>query len=269
MANFAVAASQQTIETANKVMEMYAMDGDKKEDTLLRILNLAAKEAVKGTHPALEGKLNDVDSTITTLIKQIGGIVAGQDFQIADLKDRLEKALEEKQTALDKAKSETEAANAMAEQSSKDAQAAKQESASSIKQAQDERDQAVRERDDARAIAEEKTSSNNLLMRQMAALEADADAYKKLKEEYSTLQDRYNSLVEKSKDDARTASDQLKDAQRDLKDAKIQSELAIEKAISEKEREMNDQLRQADKENAKLQAKIEMLEDRVRELSNA
>ena len=32
MANFAVAASQETIEKANKIMEIYAQNGDKKED---------------------------------------------------------------------------------------------------------------------------------------------------------------------------------------------------------------------------------------------
>ena len=53
MANFAVAASPETIEKANRIMEMYAQDGDKKEDILLRILNLAESESVKGTHPEL------------------------------------------------------------------------------------------------------------------------------------------------------------------------------------------------------------------------
>ena len=49
MANFAVAASPETIEKANKIMEIYAQNGDKKEDTLLRILDLAEAESVKGT----------------------------------------------------------------------------------------------------------------------------------------------------------------------------------------------------------------------------
>lgn len=269
MANFAVAASQETIETANRVMEMYAMEGDKKEDTLLRILNLAAKESVKGTHPELEGKLNDIDATITTLIKQIGGIAAGQDFQIADLKDRLEKALEEKQVALDKARTETEAAKTLAEQAGKEAQQAKQESAISIKQAHEERDQVIRERDDARVIAEEKTASNRLLLRQMAALEADSAAYKQLQKKYADLQDKYAALTEKAKDDARTAAEQLKDAKRDLKDAKMQADLALERAVIEKEREMQAQVHEVEKENARLSAMTEQLQDRIRRLENS
>ena len=71
MANFAVAAGIDTIERANKVMELYAQEGDKKEDILNRILDLAENEAVRGTHPELEESLRAVDATVTTLIKQI------------------------------------------------------------------------------------------------------------------------------------------------------------------------------------------------------
>ena len=91
MANFAVAVSHETIEKANRVMEMYTQEGDKKEDILLRIISIAEKESIRGTHPALEGSLKAVDSTISTLIKQINGIVAGQDGQIQDLKEKLNK----------------------------------------------------------------------------------------------------------------------------------------------------------------------------------
>ena len=104
MANFAVAASNETIEKANKIMELYAKEGDKKEDVLLRILSIAEKESVKGTHPELESSLNAIDGTIATLIKQINGIVAGQDMQIEELKSAVEKALEEKQTAMEQAR---------------------------------------------------------------------------------------------------------------------------------------------------------------------
>ncbi|MCO7151969.1 hypothetical protein NIA73_00095 [Anaerobutyricum hallii] len=100
MANFAVAASQETIEKANKIMEIYAQNGDKKEDTLLRILNLAEAESVKGTHPALEPNLKAIEKTLNTLIKQINGIVAGQDTQLAEAKEKLDTALEEKKGSI-------------------------------------------------------------------------------------------------------------------------------------------------------------------------
>ena len=100
MANFAVAASQETIEKANKIMEIYAQNGDKKEDTLLRILDLAEAESVKGTHPALEPNLKAIEKTLGSLLKQINGIVAGQDTQLAEAKEKLDSAIEEKKAAL-------------------------------------------------------------------------------------------------------------------------------------------------------------------------
>ena len=70
MANFAVAASPETIEKANKIMEIYAQNGDKKEDTLLRILDLAEAESVKGTHPALEPNLKAIEKTLGSLLNR-------------------------------------------------------------------------------------------------------------------------------------------------------------------------------------------------------
>ena len=98
MANFAVAASPETIEKANKIMEIYAQNGDKKEDTLLRILDLAEAESVKGTHPALEPNLKAIEKTLGSLLKQINGIVAGQDTQLAEAKEKLDSAIEEKKS---------------------------------------------------------------------------------------------------------------------------------------------------------------------------
>ena len=89
---------------------MYAQDGEKQEDSLLRILALAEADVVKGTHPQLKGSLDKVNKTISTIIEQISGIVAGQDNTIADLKLKLISAIEAKQTALEKAGSLMEAA---------------------------------------------------------------------------------------------------------------------------------------------------------------
>nr|WP_296100797.1 hypothetical protein [uncultured Mediterraneibacter sp.] len=51
-----------------------------------------------------------VDATIGTLIKQINGVVAGQDTRIEDLKEKLNQAIEEKQAALEQAKEREDAA---------------------------------------------------------------------------------------------------------------------------------------------------------------
>lgn len=316
MANFAVAASQDTIEFASKVMEMYAREGEKKEDTLLRILNIAEAESVKGTHPELEDSLKTIETTIATLIKQINGVVAGQDTQLTDLKKRLNEAIEEKRTALETSKVQIEAAQAKSEaadatikqaqadselvktQAQAEIDAAKKDASIEIERAKSERDQAIRERDDARTIASEKTANNDLLMRQMAAMETDIASYKALQEKHKELQSSHSSLTEKSKDILRDAENTKKENERilaDLNDAQVtnkelaeenrkllnkiaeleqkaikstgDAELAAEKAVFAKEREMQALIREADKENAKLSALIDILQDQMKGLT--
>lgn len=296
MANFAVAASQETIEKANHIMELYAQEGDKKEDTLLRILAMAENESVRGTHPALEGTLKSVDGTISTLIKQINGIVAGQDSQITELKENLDKALAEKQSAIetaraqmDAAQARTEAAEAAIKQAEADSELArtqaqgeiestKKDADIAIKQANNERDQAIRERDDARTISAEKTSSNDLLMRQMASMEADVQAHKELQDKYKQLSTDYYSVlaqltekereIETQKKDAETAQNAIRsDYVQQMELSKAQADLALEKALNAQEKEIRseyqDQIRQADKENAKLSAQIDQLQAQI------
>ena len=301
MANFAVAASLETIEKANSIMELYSQEGDKKEDTLLRILSVAEKESVRGTHPALESSLRSVDSTISTLIKQINGIVAGQDTQIQELKEKLEKAIEEKRTAIDTASAQIEAAKAKSDaadaaiaqaqekivaaetQANEEIQSAKKDAAIEIERANTERDQALRERDDARTISAEKSASNDLLMRQMASMEADAQAYKDLQDSYAQLSEDLSSAHNQLADKERELSALTKDFETDRKTmesdftrrmvtANAQEELAVEKAVIARERELRkeyqDQIRQSDQENAKLQAKIEQLQAELNQLTN-
>ena len=228
MANFAVAASPETIEKANKIMEIYAQNGDKKEDTLLRILDLAEAESVKGTHPALEPNLKAIEKTLGSLLKQINGIVAGQDIQLAEAK-------------------------------------------------------AIRERNDARAIANEKTASNDLLLKQMSDMKESLSAYKSLQEQYKSLQDNFASLQADLKAKNTELSNQKKefesslnaaqaDFERQKETLQIQAALATEQAVIAKERELHkeyqEQLRQADKENAKLSIQIEQLQKHIEKLSN-
>ena len=54
--------------------------------------------------------MRTVDATIGTLIKQINGVVAGQDTRIEDLKEKLNQAIEEKQATLEQAKEREDAA---------------------------------------------------------------------------------------------------------------------------------------------------------------
>ena len=104
-----------------------------------------------------------------------------------------------------------------------------------------EKEHACRERDDARTIANEKTASNDLLLKKMTGMEADLEKYKDLQEQYKELQDKFSAL------------------QSQLNESKLRAEIDKERAVMDKEREMQERIREADRENAKLQAKIEQL----------
>lgn len=264
MANFAVAASAETIERAQRVLDLYSQPGGKKEDALNRIIDLAQKEAVKGTHPALEGKLTAIDGTISTLIKQINGIVAGQDAQIADLNDRINTAIAEKNDAVDRAarviqdaehraaesveaiqRAEEQVAEVRAEAEAS-IQTAKKEAAQAVKEANTERDAAIKERDAAQTIATEKTANNELLLAQMQGMRSDVEAYEHLQAEHKSLQD------------ALTA------AQQAIKTQELQAELDKERAMMELERklreEFSEKLRESDREVALLKVKLEEMQ---------
>ena len=152
----------------NMLLDLYARDGEKKEDALIRIFDIAEKELVRGTHPELEEKLRYVDGTIEALIKQINGIVAGQDSKIDELKAKLNKAIEAKD---------------FADEVSKKASAR-------VEEAIKERDKARQERDDARSIAAEKSRSNDLLFKQVNDMTSDLDGYKSLRASYEDLKEQ-------------------------------------------------------------------------------
>lgn len=190
MANFAIASSQETIERANRIMGMYQKDGEKKEDTFLRILDLAERESIRGTHPELESSLRSIDGTIATLIKQINGIVSGQDLKVAELTDQLNAAVSEKQVALEAAKTDMDAANLLKSNVQKEIEDIRKVSQAQIAKAEQERDAAIRERNDARTIAAEKTKNNELLKQQIEGMKIDFDQ----KLEIAILKEKVKSI---------------------------------------------------------------------------
>ena len=117
-------------------------------------------------------------------------------------------------------------------------EALKKETTAQIEKVMSEKEHACRERDDARTIANEKTASNDLLLKKMAGMEADLEKYKDLQEHYK---EKFSAL------------------QSQLNESKLRAEIDKERAVMDKEREMQERLREADRENAKLQAKIEQL----------
>ena len=233
--------------------------GEQQENAILRILDIAESDNVRGTHPELEGPLLAVEATISALIKQLNGIAVGQDAKISRLQEALNTAITEKEQAIEKAKIDMDKAqqntdlanrlqkeamdtmNKAEEDAAAQIEAIKKETTAQIEKVMSEKEHACRERDDARTIANEKTASNDLLLKKMTGMEADLEKYKDLQEQYKELQDKFSDLLSQ------------------LNESKLRAEIDKERAVMDKEREMQERIREADRENAKLQAKIEQL----------
>lgn len=253
--------SATTQERLQKALELYKSESDGKRDqqeaALNRILEIAESADTQIKHPLLEESLKAAETTISTLIKQINGIAAGQDNQIADLQKQLDAAVIAKNEALESARVATEAAKtkqqaadaaiaqaaaeieAAKEQAQEQIEAAKAAAEAQIKVAETERKQALQECEDARAIAAEKEASNSLLLKQMQGMEEEVAAYKNLQKEHEKLKEKVRHLEQ----------EQIK------KDAA--ASLELEKAIIAKEREYMAQIAQLEVENKQLQKNAE------------
>ena len=163
-----------------------------------------------------------------------------------------EQAIAKAQIDMDRAQQNTDLANRLQkeamdtmnkaeEDAAAQIEAIKKETTAQIEKVMSEKEHACRERDDARTIANEKTASNDLLLKKMTGMEADLEKYKDLQEQYKELQDKFSAL------------------QSQLNESKLRAEIDKERAVMDKEREMQERIREADRENAKLQAKIEQL----------
>lgn len=247
-----------TQERLQRALDLYKSEADGKRDqqeaALNRILEIVESADTQIKHPQLEASLKAAESTVSTLIKQINGIAAGQDSQISELQEQLNAAIQSKNEALEKAKESAEAAKAKQkeadaaiaqavaeieaakEQAQEQIEAAKAAAEAQIKVADTERKQALQECEDARAIAAEKESSNALLLKQMQGMEEEVAAYKQLQKEYQKLDEKVTNLKQ----------EQIK------KDAA--ASLELEKAVMAKEREYMEKI-------ARLQLKVEQLQE--------
>lgn len=242
--------SATTQERLQRALELYKNETDGKRDqqeaALNRILEIVESADTQIKHPQLETSLKAAESTISTLIKQINGIAAGQDSHISELQEQLNEAIQAKNEALEKAK-EADAAIAQAsaeveaakEQAQEQIEASNAAAEAKIKVAEAEKKQALQECEDARTIAAEKEASNILLLKQMQGMEEEVAAYKQLQKEYQKLNEKVTNLKQ----------EQIK------KDAA--ASLELEKAIITKEREYMAQI-------ANLEAEIKQLEKNCR-----
>lgn len=262
--------TESTKELYTSTMELYKdptdAKGDQQEMAFRRILSIANDDIVRATHPQLEPALRVIDQTIATLIKQINGIVAGQDGCIDNLKEDLEKAIDQKNQI-------KENADKQIEEAKEKVRGAEQMSAEATKtaaQATREAEAAKEQADTAIKLASEKDKTINGLAEKLAEAEDKLSGYAELEKAEKDAQDRVKELEHKladlQKDHAVEVRELKSDMERKISDAEKDAKLAIAEAVASKERELRNQyeqkLREADKENAKLQLKIEQLESR-------
>ena len=288
MANFAVAASEEIINQGNALLERLAQPGERKADTLGRLFDMVANEIDEQTMrqggidiQALDASLANIRNMFLASVSGKEQIATEKDAKIAEikaLKDQLEADL---RTQLTAAKTEKEQAEKISESAAKAA-------AQAVKDAEAAKEQA----ETATQLVAEKDKTISTLADKLTIAESKAAGYDNLKTEKEDLQEKCKDL-ERQLESGKQAADQalqtakkeaehkiatlkadyerkLADATRDLQDAKKDATYALEKAVSAKERELeqkfHDQIRQADKENARLQAKIEALEARIAEI---
>ena len=282
MPNFAVACTPEGKEKADGVLRKFQDSiGGKQEDALLRIMDLADSEHVRGTHPEMEESLRSVDATVTTLIKQINGIVAGQDATILQLRKRIDEAVSEKNAAVAEAEAKVAEANKAIEEANQAAEKAVVEGAAAarsmrenIDRAQNEAQAAIdkaeaaasraeQERDDARVIADEKTKSNDMLLGQLQAAQEGLDAYKTLQEEHRKLQEEYRSSVEAGREAARNTADKHREELATAAEEKRALETDLKAQIRDLREEISSAKKDAASDLAQAKATAELEKERA------
>ena len=255
MPTFGIDVSESTKKKANEVLDKYKRPEDRgKEAALLRIMEFAESEIVKGTHPALEPALISVEGPISTLIKQINGIVSGMDSRFDELEMSYNTALRERDQA-----------NQQFMQMKKDLAETKKKAEEEVKIANASMKMAQEESKSAKALANEKSENNYLLLRQMKDMEAKANKYDALMAEIkqltaekteldkslATLQSRYDHDMDVEKTihqkdlekvvELQQQVQELKGTQKalfELKDVHNQTVLEYERKLVSQEKEM-------------------------------
>lgn len=207
-------------------------------------------------------------------------------------KDKTIASLQEKvpQLKADKEIAETTAANAdrIADQAVKEASVAKDQAGTALKLAE-EKDKTIATLADKLAVAEGKAEGYDELKQSEEAakgriieLQKDVEnleagferELKSSKEEadrtLKSTQEASDRKVAELKKDHETEIRELKtDMERKISDAQKDAALSCANEVAKKEREMNITIREADKENARLQAQIENLQAKIAELTAA
>lgn len=250
MANFAINCSDEIINRGNALIAKMAQGTDeKKGETLNRIFALVEKSMddivmqnngvdTKG----LDAALTDIRKMFESVASSRERLLAEKDQQIAQLQAEKSTLKNTYESQIQEAIAAKDAALQVAEKSTKDMENIQKQA------------------DTSASLAAEKEKINAMLTARLAEADEKLVGYDALKssekEAKETIADLQRKLEQLQKDHAA-----------EIKDLKKDSDMALERAVTEKEREMQDKLQTAELETAKMSGKIEMLEARIKELT--
>ena len=289
--NFAVNANDEVITKGKRLLEKMAKPGEKQGDVLGRIFDLVTERLDGETLTqggvdvqALDSSLSNIRNMFLAAVTGKEQIIASKDDKISEvksLKDQMERDLREK---LDTAKSEKDAAVEQAgaaaraaAQAVKEAQAAK-EQAETANRLVAEKDRTIATLADKLSATEAKIAGYDDLMRKesesndqikdlLRTLESEKNNYERQLQAEKDAAER--TLVDAGKDHDAAIREHHAQMERKISESEKDAALATATAVTEKEREMTALLRAADKENARLQARIELLEERIQALESS
>ena len=279
-----------------KVVEDYCKSLGVKEaqgwDHVIEVMEInLLKEAVPGrlveieafeklTKDILAAYINSVeiyDNTESLVREQFETDLKSKERTISDLQSKVDQLKEEKE----------------------DAEQKMAESVRDKEQAEKDLAVAEKEREAAVTSASDKAMLADNLMKQLEAAEFKAAQYDEIKERLESTEDALKNAEQQIKDNKRDADeaareaarnaekaveeavrkteaplltkieglkDQLRVSQGETESAKRDVELAVEKAVMAKEREMQAEIRASDRENARLQTRLEQLEAQLAEM---
>ena len=290
---------QESADAFRKFCEENGMNQAQGFDHMLQVLELnRAKAMVQNSATDIETFEMHVKKIMESYLQSVEDYntareSAREEFASAlTSKDKTIASLQEKvaQIKADKEIAETTAANAdrIADQAVKEASVAKDQAGTALKLAE-EKDKTIATLADKLAVAEGKAEGYDELKKSEEAakgriielqkdvenLEAGFERELKASKEEAdrtlkSTQEASDRKVAELKKDHETEIRELKiDMERKISDAQKDAALSCANEVAKKEREMNITIREADKENARLQAQIENLQAKIAELTAA
>lgn len=241
--NFRV--DQETADTFRKFCEENKMNQAQGFDHIMQVVEMDhAKTAVPGRATEIETfekAIKDIMGAYLTSIEINDNAEARIREQFASALDRKDKTIDELREKVQQLQAVIDEAESRKNAAEKDRAMVKEHEATIVQQLE----AAQKNSADLERI-------NSMFSAQLAEMTSKLDGYDALKASEADLVTKVTEL-EKQISDQKTAT------KNEIQQLKIQAELDKERAIMTKERELYDQIRQVDKENAKLSAKIEQL----------